>query len=197
MSQIVAFKCSAPSHCAVCWLVLIFFDIIIQFVSQVLSTAPNCQVLWHASRLALPNLAPPPHTSVSRLVGITEGTCFLSQHHLCQVRPALIPVNTAGAPEQKGMQMFGLAPLGAHIKSATLRLAGRPDSYNTGRLLPLALNWVLRLSAVIHLYRCPFEIHAEGKISSRRTRCPLLNLFKDLWSSGGEDLFFISLFWSY
>lgn len=130
-----------------------------------------------------PSLSAPPPCVCLQACWYCWGTCFLSQHHLCQVRtksrPISIPVNTAGAPEQKGMQMFALAPLGAHIKSASLRLAGRPRQLqHSSPFLERKVSRVLRLSGVIHPYRCPFEIHVRGKMYSCRTRCTLLNMFK-------------------
>lgn len=92
--------------------------------------------------------APSP-TSVSRLVGIAAGTRFLSQHPLCQVRPGLVPVNTAGAPRAERHADVWLGTTGCPHQECLSQVGSA-----AGQLQ----HWSpFTEGAVPHLYRCPFE----------------------------------------
>lgn len=78
-------------------------------------------------------------------------TCFLSQHHLClcgasSSRFTYLWILQEARRRKACKCTFGLAPLGAHIKITSLRVAGRSSSLNTGRSLASRANWGLRLS---------------------------------------------------
>ena len=78
-------------------------------------------------------------------------TCFLSQHHLCVCgaspsRFTYLWILQEAQSRKACKWTFGLAPLGAHIKSTSLRVVGRSSSSNTGCSLVRRANWGLRLS---------------------------------------------------
>lgn len=77
-------------------------------------------------------------------------TCFLSHHPCsCGASPSLFTYLWIQheAQQRKACKCrFVLALLGAHIKSTSLRVAGRSSSSNTGCSLMRRANWGLRLS---------------------------------------------------
>lgn len=188
-------KRSRSSYCASCWPALVFFDIVVNayrhFISQVFRGAPTCQERLSSPTCQPPNPSPPPpppaHLCLQAcwyywgyMLSVTTSPLPGSpQSHTCEYsrspraeRHADVWLGTAGCPHQECLSQVGTAARQLQHRSPFTE-AAELSAQTECCYSPLQVN-------------NNFEIHAEGKTRSQRTRCPLLNMFKDLQSLGGN-----------
>lgn len=156
--------------------------------SGVHQPARSASVLRRANPLAPPHLRPhPAHLCLQAcwyywgyMLSVTTSPLPGSpQSHTCEYsrspraeRHADVWLGTAGCPHQERLSQVGRAARQLQHRSPFTEAADL-SAQTECCYSPLQVN-------------NNFEIHAEGKTRSWRTRCPLLNMFKDLQPPGGN-----------